>query len=213
MATSVFRCKWYFCLPARRDWEGGELVLVEQQPRAQSKAQVVVADCGQAIIFTTRDRPVKGSRVLPRQFASWGQSRASRHALHAGGHFPRREMTSGVVKRVSEKRDRIFVDQLAANLIIVPATEFADDGAYEGFGVAEEHERLVEIIERVFNSCETGAHTALITITVRALSTSRTGMPKSGLKRRCARRIGHVVRANHQGHVGLRKISVDIFHV
>ena len=45
-----------------RDWEGGEFILVEQQPRAQSKPQVVAADCGQAIIFTTRYRPVKGSR-------------------------------------------------------------------------------------------------------------------------------------------------------
>jgi uncharacterized protein len=44
------------------DWEGGEFVLVEQQPRAQSKPQVVLADHGQAIIFTTRYRPVKGSR-------------------------------------------------------------------------------------------------------------------------------------------------------
>jgi uncharacterized protein len=45
-----------------RDWEGGEFILVEQQPRAQSKPQVVLADQGQAIIFTTRYRPVKGSR-------------------------------------------------------------------------------------------------------------------------------------------------------
>jgi hypothetical protein len=45
-----------------RDWDGGEFVLVEQQPRAQSKPQVVTADQGQAIIFTTRYRPVKGSR-------------------------------------------------------------------------------------------------------------------------------------------------------
>jgi uncharacterized protein len=45
-----------------RDWEGGEFVLVEQQPRAQSKAHVVAADQGQAILFTTRYRPVKGSR-------------------------------------------------------------------------------------------------------------------------------------------------------
>ena len=45
-----------------RDWEGGEFVLVEQQPRAQSRAHVVLADCGQAILFTTRYRPVEGSR-------------------------------------------------------------------------------------------------------------------------------------------------------
>src|SRR6266849_2657854 len=45
-----------------RDWDGGEFLLVEQQPRAQSKAEVIAADQGQAIIFTTRYRPVKGSR-------------------------------------------------------------------------------------------------------------------------------------------------------
>ena len=47
---------------AGRDWEGGEFILVEQQPRAQSKAEVVDANQGQAIIFTTRYRPVKGAR-------------------------------------------------------------------------------------------------------------------------------------------------------
>lgn len=46
----------------KRDWQGGEFLLVEQQPRAQSKAEVVTAGLGQAIIFPTRYRPVKGSR-------------------------------------------------------------------------------------------------------------------------------------------------------
>lgn len=45
-----------------RDWQGGQLVLVEQRPRAQSKAEVVHADQGCAIIFTTRYRPVSGRR-------------------------------------------------------------------------------------------------------------------------------------------------------
>ena len=45
-----------------RDWEGGEFLLVEQQPRAQSKGEVVRTDQGQAIIFTTRYRPVRGTR-------------------------------------------------------------------------------------------------------------------------------------------------------
>ena len=65
-----------------RDWEGGELVLVEQQPRAQSKAQVVVADCGQAIIFTTRYRPVKGSRGYYRVNLRHGVSR-----VHSGTRY------------------------------------------------------------------------------------------------------------------------------
>jgi hypothetical protein len=45
-----------------RDWEGGEFVLLEQRPRAQSKVEVVPAAEGCAIIFTTRHRPVPGSR-------------------------------------------------------------------------------------------------------------------------------------------------------
>jgi uncharacterized protein len=45
-----------------RDWQGGEFVLVEQRPRAQSKAEVVSADEGCAVIFTTRYRPVRGSK-------------------------------------------------------------------------------------------------------------------------------------------------------
>jgi len=58
-----------------RDWEGGEFILVEQQPRAQSKPQVVLADQGQGIIFTTRYRPVKGSRGYYRVNLRHGVSR------------------------------------------------------------------------------------------------------------------------------------------
>jgi uncharacterized protein len=45
-----------------RDWEGGEFVLVENVPRAQSRAHVITAEQGHGIIFTTRYRPVKGAR-------------------------------------------------------------------------------------------------------------------------------------------------------
>lgn len=44
------------------DHEGGEFVLTEQVPRAQSIARVVTADKGDAVIFTTNFRPVNGSR-------------------------------------------------------------------------------------------------------------------------------------------------------
>jgi len=65
-----------------RDWEGGEFVLVEQQPRAQSRAHVVLADCGQAILFTTRYRPVKGSRGYYRVTLRHGVSR-----VHCGMRY------------------------------------------------------------------------------------------------------------------------------
>lgn len=60
------------------DWEGGEFLLVEQQPRAQSKAEVVHADQGQAIIFTTRHRPLRGTRGYYRVNMKHGVSRVLR---------------------------------------------------------------------------------------------------------------------------------------
>jgi len=44
------------------DYEGGELVMTEQLPRAQSKANVIAPNQGDALIFTTNFRPVKGTR-------------------------------------------------------------------------------------------------------------------------------------------------------
>jgi hypothetical protein len=57
------------------DYEGGEFVIVEQQPRAQSRAEVITAQQGQAIIFATRHRPVKGSRGYYRTNLRHGVSR------------------------------------------------------------------------------------------------------------------------------------------
>ncbi|HTF22494.1 MAG TPA: 2OG-Fe(II) oxygenase [Candidatus Limnocylindria bacterium] len=68
-----------------RDWEGGEFILVEQQPRAQSKPQVVIADQGQAIIFTTHYRPVKGSRGYYRVNLRHGVSRVHRGTRYTLG--------------------------------------------------------------------------------------------------------------------------------
>jgi hypothetical protein len=65
-----------------RDWDGGEFVLVEQQPRAQAKPEVVLAEQGQAIIFTTRYRPVKGARGYYRVNLRHGVSR-----VHRGTRF------------------------------------------------------------------------------------------------------------------------------
>lgn len=70
---------------AGRDWEGGEFVLVEQQPRAQSKAEVVHADQGQAIIFTTRYRPVRGTRGYYRVNLKHGVSRVQKGTRHTLG--------------------------------------------------------------------------------------------------------------------------------
>jgi hypothetical protein len=68
-----------------RDWEGGEFVLVEQQPRAQSKPQVILANEGQAIIFATRYRPVKGSRGFYRVNLRHGVSKVHRGTRYTLG--------------------------------------------------------------------------------------------------------------------------------
>lgn len=44
------------------DYEGGEFVMVEQRPRAQSAAEVVTGRQGALVFFTTRTRPVAGGR-------------------------------------------------------------------------------------------------------------------------------------------------------
>lgn len=44
------------------DYQGGEFVLTEQLPRAQSIVRVVHADKGDAVVFTTNFKPVNGTR-------------------------------------------------------------------------------------------------------------------------------------------------------
>ena len=48
------------------DFEGGEVVLVEQRPRSQSRAYVEHLRRGAFLIFTTRQRPVLGKRGFSR---------------------------------------------------------------------------------------------------------------------------------------------------
>lgn len=57
-----------------KDHEGGELVFVEQLPRAQSRAEVISPDQGDAVIFTTNFRPVQGSRGFYRAKMKHGVS-------------------------------------------------------------------------------------------------------------------------------------------
>jgi hypothetical protein len=59
----VFPFQVIFCLsrPAE-EFTGGELLLVEQRPRAQSLGQVVQLQQGEAVVITTRYRPAQGSR-------------------------------------------------------------------------------------------------------------------------------------------------------
>ena len=45
-----------------RDFAGGEFLLVEQRPRAQSRGEVLAPEQGEIVIFATRHRPVAGRR-------------------------------------------------------------------------------------------------------------------------------------------------------
>ncbi len=52
------------CLLSRpgQDFTGGEFLLVEQRPRAQSRGTVRALRRGEALAFTTRERPVRSAR-------------------------------------------------------------------------------------------------------------------------------------------------------
>lgn len=54
----------FTCVLSRRDrdFEGGEFLLVEQRPRAQSRGEAISMDQGEGIIFTNRYRPIAGTR-------------------------------------------------------------------------------------------------------------------------------------------------------
>jgi hypothetical protein len=49
-------------LSDRSEYTGGEFVLVEQRPRAQSRAHVIAPQQGAFVIFPTRERPQTGAR-------------------------------------------------------------------------------------------------------------------------------------------------------
>jgi len=44
------------------DYTGGEFLLTEQRPRAQSRGTAMVLEQGHGLAFTTRDRPVRSAR-------------------------------------------------------------------------------------------------------------------------------------------------------
>ena len=61
-----------------RDYDGGEVVLVEQRPRAQSRATTITVDLGEGIVFTNRERPVRGARGDHRVAVRHGVSTVTR---------------------------------------------------------------------------------------------------------------------------------------
>ena len=65
------------CFLSRReiDYTGGEFLLVEQRPRAQSRGEAIATEQGEIIIFATRDRPAAGARGYHRLQMRHGVSR------------------------------------------------------------------------------------------------------------------------------------------
>jgi uncharacterized protein len=59
------------------DFTGGEFVLVEQRPRAQSRPVVVPLRQGEAVIFPVHHRPVQGTRGVHRVTMRHGVSRVT----------------------------------------------------------------------------------------------------------------------------------------
>jgi hypothetical protein len=64
------------------DYTGGEFLLLEQRPRAQSRCDAIALEQGAAILFATRYRPVKGTRGFYRVNVRHGISR-----VHNGRRF------------------------------------------------------------------------------------------------------------------------------
>ena len=70
-----------------KDYTGGEFVLTQQTPRAQSKAIVLSPKKGDMLIFTTNFRPVKGSKGYYRVNMKHGVSE-----VHSGERY-----TAGII--------------------------------------------------------------------------------------------------------------------
>ncbi len=65
------------CFLSRRgaDYTGGDFLLVEQRPRAQSRGEAIATEQGEIVIFATRYRPVPGARGVYRATLRHGVSR------------------------------------------------------------------------------------------------------------------------------------------
>jgi len=74
----------FTCLLSSRkeDYEGGESLLVEQRPRAQSRGEAITIEEGCAMIFPNRYRPVAGTRGYHRVNVRHGVS-----AIHSGTRY------------------------------------------------------------------------------------------------------------------------------
>jgi hypothetical protein len=76
-----FQATFFLSRPGT-DFEGGEFVLSEQQPRRQSRIEVVTSDQGDAVIFSVDHRPIRGARGYYRAHLRHGVS-----TVHSGSRY------------------------------------------------------------------------------------------------------------------------------
>jgi hypothetical protein len=67
------------------DYDGGEFLLVEQRPRAQSRGEAITTQQGEMVIFATRHRPVAGARGWHRAALRHGVSTITRGTRYTLG--------------------------------------------------------------------------------------------------------------------------------
>lgn len=65
-----------------KDYTGGEFLLVEQKPRAQSRGHVIALNQGEGLIFPTQYRPVQGKRGYYRTTLRHGVG-----TIHSGNRY------------------------------------------------------------------------------------------------------------------------------
>lgn len=72
----------FFLSQNGRDFTGGEFVLAEQQPRRQSRVEVLSPEQGDAVIFSVHHRPIRGPRGYYRANLRHGVS-----TIHSGQRY------------------------------------------------------------------------------------------------------------------------------
>ncbi len=75
------------CFLSRRgvDYDGGDFMLVEQRPRAQSRGEVIPGEQGEIVIFAVRERPARSKRGFHRAVLRHGVATVTRGERYALG--------------------------------------------------------------------------------------------------------------------------------
>jgi uncharacterized protein len=100
---------------ADTDYTGGEVILVEQRARAQSRGTATQLPQGHGYLFTTRDRPVRSARGWSAAPATRPVRRAFGRALRVGTDLSRRRLTGAAGSRVSRPTRSTYAVEVASD--------------------------------------------------------------------------------------------------